>query len=289
MEAIQSDNMVVRFIGKPSADVDAFHQFLSQHFVEPFEFQFTADINEAALNELVSGHPSVAPNKSCQPPDIRIVVTDQATIKPFTNTGLRGVTSVMCGHSNQDAIQAFNAGVGMFFCLSASVEDKRRQIHRLYLKYQTRIQALKWQLVSEQLARQRACSPARLMAELTSVKSNCSRPSQQIAMRCGVDWQYVDWQTIRYVEAAGDYMCVYTQEETLIVRSTLTEMARRLPKHAFIRVSRSIIVNTQFVKRLIKLNSRVNYVELQDGSKVKISRRLMPVCFQQLDAALSQS
>ena len=66
-------------------------------------------------------------------------------------------------------------------------------------------------------------------------------------------------------------------------------MARRLPKHAFIRVSRSIIVNTQFVKRLIKLNSRVNYVELQDGSKVKISRRLMPVCFQQLDAALSQS
>ena len=115
MEAIQSDNMVVRFIGKPSADVDAFHQFLSQHFVEPFEFQFTADINEAALNELVSSHPSVAPNNSCQPPDIRIVVTDQATIKPFTNTGLRGVTSVMCGHSNQDAIQAFNAGVGMFF------------------------------------------------------------------------------------------------------------------------------------------------------------------------------
>ena len=62
MAAIQSDNKVVRFIGKPSVDVDAFHQFLSQHFVAPFEFQFTADITEAALNDLVSTHLSVAPN-----------------------------------------------------------------------------------------------------------------------------------------------------------------------------------------------------------------------------------
>tara|TARA_Y100001968_G_scaffold45334_2_gene35382 strand:- start:5248 stop:6117 length:870 start_codon:yes stop_codon:yes gene_type:complete len=289
MEAIPSDNMVVRFIGKPSAEVESFHEFLSQHFVKPFEFTFTADLTEAALNELIASHPAVAPSVSCQPPQIQIVVTDHSTVKAFTETGLRGVTSVMCGHSNQDALQAFNAGVGVFFCLSASLEEKRRQIHRLYLRYQTRVEALKWHLVSEELARQRACSPARLMAELTNVKSNCSRPTHQIAMRCGVDWQYVDWQTIRYVEAAGDYMCVYTQEETLIVRSTLTDMARRLPKHVFTRVNRSIIVNTQFVKRLIKLNSRVNYVELQDGSKVKISRRLLPVCHQQLDAALSQS
>ncbi|WP_296052962.1 LytTR family DNA-binding domain-containing protein [uncultured Alteromonas sp.] len=289
MEEMQSDSIVMRFIGTPSAEVDAFHQFLSQHIVAPFEFTFTADLNEAALNELIASHPSMTSGTSCQPPEIQIVVTDQTTIKPFLETGFRGVTSVMCGHSNQDALQAFNAGVGMFFCLSASLEEKRKQLHRLYLKYQTRIQAMKWHLVTEQLARQRACSPARLMAELSDVKSNCSRPTQQIAMRCGVDWQYVDWQTIRYVEAAGDYMCVYTQEETLIVRSTLTEMARRLPQHAFTRVNRSIIVNTQFVKRLIKLNSRVNYVELQDGSKVKISRRLMPVCHQQLDAALSQS
>lgn len=284
----ESDDCLIRFIGKRSAQTEEFRQFLTLHSLQPFEFQYSEDLSEAALNELIANHSAAMLATACGEPGVRVIVTDQGSIKSFKDSGLHGLTSIMCGHSNQDALQAFNAGVGMFFCLSATLEVKRKQLQHIYLKYQTRMQAIKWRSVSEQLARQRACSTTRLMAELSSVKSNYSRPTEQIALRCGVDWQYVDWQTIRYVEAAGDYMCVYTQEETLIVRSTLTDMARKLPRHAFTRVNRSIIVNTQFVKRLIKLNSRVNYVELQDGSKVKISRRLLPICHPQLDAALAQ-
>lgn len=284
----QSDNSMIRFIGKRSAQTEEFRQFLTLHSLQPFEFQYTEDLSEAALNELIANHSAAMQATACGEPGVRVIVTDKLSIKSFEDSGLHGLTSIMCGHSNQDALQAFNAGIGSFFCLTETLEVKRKQLQQIYLKYQTRIQAIKWRTVSEQLARQRACSTARLMAELSSVKSSCSRPTEQIALRCGVDWQYVDWQTIRYVEAAGDYMCVYTQEETLIVRSTLTDMARKLPRHVFTRVNRSIIVNTQFVKRVIKLNSRVNYVELQDGSKVKISRRLLPVCHPQLDAALSQ-
>lgn len=283
--------MVFKFISKQSAEVEAFEQSLTQHLVHPFEFQFTEDLTEVALQEHIASSPaSVSVRANCHHPSVvRIIVTDQTTIKLFADIGLHGLQSVMCGHSDQDALQAFNAGVSMFFCLSASEDVKSKQIQRLTLTYQSHVQALKRRAVSELLAQQRACSPSRLMAELTQLKSNCSPPSHQIALRCGVDWQYIDCQAIRYVEAAGDYMCVYTHEGTLIVRSTLTAMARRLPTPVFTKVNRSIIVNTQFVKRLITLNSRVNYVELQDGSKVKISRRLMPVCHQQINAVLGEN
>lgn len=78
-------------------------------------------------------------------------------------------------------------------------------------------------------------------------------------------------------------MCVYTQEETLIVRSTLTELAQRLPQSWFLRVNRSVIINLHHVKGLTKLSPAVNYVELKDGSRLKISRRLLPQCLRYLD------
>ena len=122
------------------------------------------------------------------------------------------------------------------------------------------------------------------MQELSALKTRSTASQQQVSLRSSSGWHYIDWQRIRYVEAAGDYMCVYTQEETLIVRSTLTELATRLPKAHFVRVNRSAIINLHHVKRLNKVSPTVNYVELQDGSRIKISRRLLPHCLPLLDS-----
>ncbi|MDC8830161.1 LytR/AlgR family response regulator transcription factor [Alteromonas gilva] len=279
----------VRFIAKPSAAIDKFAQSLPQLLPVSFEFDYTDDLQEAIIAQLTacSGHYGYHNDgKAESGPRLNIVVVDDSSMEELLNVGRHGVLSLMCGWSNQDAINAFEAGISAYYSLEASAEVRGKQLAKLVKQYQVRVEALKWRLASEQLIRQRACSQSRLLSELTRQKTRYASPDHHIALRCGADWEYVHWQSIRYVEAAGDYMCVHTQEETLVVRSTLTELAQRLPEDAFTRVNRSIIVNTFYVKRLVQLNARANYVELRDGSRLKISRRLMPHCHRSLAAVI---
>jgi two-component system LytT family response regulator len=79
-------------------------------------------------------------------------------------------------------------------------------------------------------------------------------------------------EQIRWIDAAGDYMCVHTDEETLVVRSTLREIEQRLDPQVFTRIHRSTIVN---VRRVRELRSHINgefFVILQSGQTLKLSR-----------------
>jgi two-component system LytT family response regulator len=49
----------------------------------------------------------------------------------------------------------------------------------------------------------------------------------------------VDVDTIERIEAAGDYMCIYTGDNSLILRETMKDLERRLDPRVFQRVHRS--------------------------------------------------
>ena len=53
----------------------------------------------------------------------------------------------------------------------------------------------------------------------------------------------VDVDTIEQIDAAGDYMCIYTGDNTLILRETMKDLEKRLDPRRFQRVHRSTIVN----------------------------------------------
>src|SRR3546814_18894787 len=59
----------------------------------------------------------------------------------------------------------------------------------------------------------------------------------------------VDVDTIESVEAAGDYMCIKTGDNTLILRETMKDLEKRLDPRRFKRVHRSTIVNLDLVRR----------------------------------------
>ncbi len=59
----------------------------------------------------------------------------------------------------------------------------------------------------------------------------------------------VDVDTIERIDAAGDYMCIYTGDNTLILRETMKDLEKRLDPRRFQRVHRSTIVNLDLVKR----------------------------------------
>jgi two-component system LytT family response regulator len=59
----------------------------------------------------------------------------------------------------------------------------------------------------------------------------------------------VDVDTIEKIDAAGDYMCIYTGDNTLILRETMKDLEKRLDPRRFQRVHRSTIVNLDQVRR----------------------------------------
>lgn len=82
----------------------------------------------------------------------------------------------------------------------------------------------------------------------------------------------VEVDSIEHIEAAGDYMCIYTGDNSLILRETMKDLERRLnPKH-FQRVHRSTIVNLNQVRQVKPHTNGECFLVLESGAEVKVSR-----------------
>ena len=82
----------------------------------------------------------------------------------------------------------------------------------------------------------------------------------------------VDVDTIERIDAAGDYMCIYTGGETLILRQTMKDLEKRLDPRRFQRVHRSTIVNLDLVKQVKPHTNGECFLVLESGAQVKVSR-----------------
>ena len=82
----------------------------------------------------------------------------------------------------------------------------------------------------------------------------------------------VDVDTIERIDAAGDYMCIYTGDNTLILRETMKDLEKRLDPRRFQRVHRSTIVNLDLVKEVKPHTNGECFLVLGSGAQVKVSR-----------------
>ena len=82
----------------------------------------------------------------------------------------------------------------------------------------------------------------------------------------------VDVDTIERIDAAGDYMCIYTGDNSLILRETMKDLERRLDPRVFQRVHRSTIVNLNLVREVKPHTNGECFLVLASGAQVKVSR-----------------
>lgn len=82
----------------------------------------------------------------------------------------------------------------------------------------------------------------------------------------------VDVDSIEHIEAAGDYMCIYTGDNSLILRETMKDLERRLDPKTFQRVHRSTIVNLDQVRQVRPHTNGECFLVLESGAEVKVSR-----------------
>jgi len=82
----------------------------------------------------------------------------------------------------------------------------------------------------------------------------------------------VEVGSIEHIEAAGDYMCIYTGDNSLILRETMKDLERRLDPRKFQRVHRSTIVNLDQVRQVKPHTNGECFLVLASGAEVKVSR-----------------
>jgi two-component system LytT family response regulator len=82
----------------------------------------------------------------------------------------------------------------------------------------------------------------------------------------------LDVETIDWIDAAGDYMCVHADGRTYVLRETMKSLESVLDPKMFQRVHRSTIVNIKRVRRLRPHTNGEYFLTLDDGQEIKLSR-----------------
>lgn len=76
-----------------------------------------------------------------------------------------------------------------------------------------------------------------------------------------------------YLEAMENYTRFHLKDGTsLISSSTLKVHEAILSKYTFLRINRSMLVNAEYVKKVVNKN-RTNFVRMKNGLEIRVSRR----------------
>jgi two-component system LytT family response regulator len=82
---------------------------------------------------------------------------------------------------------------------------------------------------------------------------------------------------IKWVDAAGDYMCVHTDKDTHVLRITMKKLQSLLDEKQFARIHKSTIVNLNHVISIKPLRNNESIITLSDDIELKVSRNYSPV------------
>jgi len=93
-----------------------------------------------------------------------------------------------------------------------------------------------------------------------------------LPIRNGRETVRVPVESIEWVDAAGDYLCIHASGNTHILRATMREMEHLLDPRLFQRVHRSTIVNLTRVKSLRAHMNGEYFLRLEGGQELKLSR-----------------
>lgn len=83
---------------------------------------------------------------------------------------------------------------------------------------------------------------------------------------------FVPINSIRWIDAAGDYMCIHTSDETHIVRITMKKLESQLDPKIFSRIHKSTLVNIHCIKSVKPLRNSESLLELGNDIQLKVSR-----------------
>ncbi len=109
-------------------------------------------------------------------------------------------------------------------------------------------------------------------AEKKSAPATHTALDHKIAIRDKDMINMINATDIDWVDAAGDYMCIHSNGETHILRSTMKQLLAELDPEVFKRIHRSTIVNLNRIQHVIPHTKGEYFLDLGNQERIKVSR-----------------
>ena len=117
-----------------------------------------------------------------------------------------------------------------------------------------------------------AADIARQMAQFLERVAPAPTRGGRIAIKRDGRVNFVRVDDIDWVEADGDLVRVHAGKEAHVIRETMSQIETKLPPERFMRVHRSIIVNTERVREVQPWFKGDYVLIMQDGTKLRSGR-----------------
>lgn len=115
---------------------------------------------------------------------------------------------------------------------------------------------------------------ASLVEERT--QSSDKSPNKLLVKKKGKEF-IIDLSQISRIESGGNYVYIHSNKQVYPMRSTMNKMIEHLNNELFVRVHRSYIINTDYIKEIISTTPQEYQIMMTDGVMVPLSRKNRPL------------
>ena len=100
-----------------------------------------------------------------------------------------------------------------------------------------------------------------------------AKPVDRLSIKTDGRILLVKTADISWIQAAHNYVEIHEGQKTHLLRGTISAIETRLEPEKFVRISRSLIVNVDYIKELEPQFYGEYIVTLRDGARLTLSRR----------------
>ena len=112
---------------------------------------------------------------------------------------------------------------------------------------------------------------ARLLEMLPQLRTPPAQPAK-IAIKTKGRILFIDPTEVNAVEAQGNYVLLQQQSGSHLLRGSISTLAEKLEPYGFIRIHRSVLVNTSFVQELQPWATGEYILRMRGGKEYTVSR-----------------
>ena len=98
------------------------------------------------------------------------------------------------------------------------------------------------------------------------------RPSPRIAIKAKGRILFIDPGAVVAVQAEGNYVLLQRENGSYLLRESISEMAEKLEPYGFIRIHRSVLVNTSFVEEIQPCQTGEYELRVKGGKQFTVTR-----------------
>jgi DNA-binding LytR/AlgR family response regulator len=113
---------------------------------------------------------------------------------------------------------------------------------------------------------------ARLLKILPHLETLLARPSAKVAIKAKGRILFIDPTDVAVIRADGNYVLLEKRSGSYLLRESLSIVAEKLKPHGFIRIHRSVLVNTSFVEEIQPCPTGEYVLRIKGGQELTVSR-----------------